>query len=55
MTGMIVSRFGFNLGFVTLSAIAGLALAFYAVAMPETRPSVEGDRSPDSQLSPAVI
>jgi MFS family permease len=38
LTGLIVSKFGFNAGFVTLSAIAGFALAFYALAMPETRP-----------------
>ncbi|WP_435007829.1 MFS transporter [Tundrisphaera lichenicola] len=37
MTGAIVSRFGFNVGFLVLSAIAGVALAFFALAMPETR------------------
>ena len=37
LSGLIVSHLGFNAGFLTLSAIA---LAFYALAMPETRESV---------------
>src|SRR6185437_6022019 len=38
MTGEIVSRYGFDVGFGCLSAIAAVALAFFATAMPETRP-----------------
>ena len=58
LTGVIVSKFGFNAGFTTLAAIAGVALAFYGVAMPETRPSEETidpsiDDSIGTQLSPA--
>jgi MFS family permease len=47
LTGQIVSVFGFNAGFLTLSAIAATALAFYGLAMPETRPAsmVGGDDS----------
>jgi MFS family permease len=44
LTGLIVSRFGFNAGFTVLAAIAGAALAFYGLAMPETRP--ESGRGP---------
>ena len=42
LTGEIVSRFGFDAGFLTLSAIAAAALLFYGLAMPETRPAGEG-------------
>ena len=51
MTGVIVSRFGFNAGFLALAAIAGVALAFYGLAMPETRPSNE---APDGTVVPPV-
>jgi len=37
MTGYIVKAAGFNAGFLTLAAIAAVALAFYGLAMPETR------------------
>ena len=37
MTGYIVKAAGFNAGFLTLAAIAAGALAFYGLAMPETR------------------
>jgi MFS family permease len=40
LTGLIVERFGFNVGFTTLAAIAAAALAFYGLAMPETRPEL---------------
>jgi MFS family permease len=36
--GYVVEKFGFTAGFLTLSAIGGLALIFFAVFMPETRP-----------------
>jgi MFS family permease len=42
LTGEIVSRAGFNAGFLTLSGIATAALAFFGLAMPETRPEAEG-------------
>jgi MFS family permease len=45
MTGAIVSRFGFNIGFWALSAIAAVALVFFSMAMPETRP--EAGSGPD--------
>jgi MFS family permease len=38
VTGFVVKEAGFNAGFVTLAAIAGAAMSFYAVAMPETMP-----------------
>jgi len=38
LTGEIVSRAGFNAGFLTLSVIAAAALVFFGLAMPETRP-----------------
>ena len=57
LTGEIVSRAGFNAGFLALSAIAAAALAFYGLAMPETRPESEwrgaDPRPPVSELSPA--
>ena len=37
MTGFVVKAAGFDAGFLMLAAIAGLALLFYAFAMPETR------------------
>jgi len=42
LTGVIVSRSGFDAGFLALSAIAAAALAFFGLAMPETRPEGEG-------------
>ena len=48
MTGFVVKAAGYNAGFFTLAAIAGLALLFYVFAMPETRPlGGEADRSRD--------
>jgi MFS family permease len=38
LTGLIVSHFGFNAGFFTLAGIAALALVFFGLAMPETKP-----------------
>lgn len=37
LTGFVVHAAGFNAGFVTLAAIAGAGLLFFAAAMPETR------------------
>ena len=42
LTGEIVSRAGFNAGFLALTAIAAAALVFFGLAMPETRPEAEG-------------
>jgi MFS family permease len=50
LTGEIVSRAGFNAGFLALSAIAAAALAFYGLAMPETRPAGVG-RGVDSRFA----
>ncbi len=38
MAGFVVQRAGFGVGFLTLGAIALLALTFFHVAMPETKP-----------------
>jgi MFS family permease len=58
LTGLIVSRFGFNTGFVVLSAIAVAALLFYALAMPETLDDTDDSASDralvnDPRLTPA--
>ena len=47
MSGLILTRYGFNLAFVVLAAIAGVALAFFALAMPETLPDNERHVSQD--------
>ncbi|CAB3805974.1 putative MFS-type transporter [Pararobbsia alpina] len=39
--GYVVEKFGFTAGFLTLSAIGGLAFIFFAVLMPETTPPEE--------------
>jgi len=52
MTGEIVSHAGFNAGFLTLSAIAAAALAFFGLAMPETASGSDGGRGPDPQPGP---
>ena len=55
MTGVIVERFGFNTGFLVLAAIAGLALIFFGLAMPETRPATgQADQPPAEQPVPAT-
>ena len=54
MTGVIVERFGFNTGFLVLSAIAGLALVFFGLAMTETRPAPTGDERPTAELPVAA-
>jgi MFS family permease len=51
LTGLIVSHFGFNAGFFVLAAIAAVALVFYWLAMPETRPS---DEAPDGEVVPPI-
>ncbi len=58
LTGLIVSRFGFDAGFFTLAGIAAVALAFYGLAMPETRPmptssGSNASSSIDPKLTPA--
>ncbi len=58
LTGAIVSRFGFHTGFLTLSGIAAVALAFYGLAMTETRPAGEGrrvDPRPDAATDPEPL
>ncbi len=39
LAGFVVQAAGFNVGFVTLAAIALAATLFFALAMPETRPA----------------
>jgi hypothetical protein len=46
---MFVEKFGFTAGFLTLAAISALALIFFAVFMPETRPDEEGKAAPGEQ------
>jgi sugar phosphate permease len=48
MTGYVVSAYGFNAGFLVLAGIAAVALAFFGLAMPETRP---GHRAPTLPVS----
>jgi sugar phosphate permease len=36
--GYVVEKFGFTTGFLTLAVISALALVFFALFMPETRP-----------------
>ncbi|SMH60648.1 MFS transporter [Azospirillum agricola] len=46
VAGLVVVHAGYSAAFLTLAAVAGVALALFALAMPETRPGAE--------LSPAV-
>lgn len=48
--GYVVEKFGFTAGFLTLAAISALALIFFAVFMPETRPDEDGETAPGGQL-----
>jgi hypothetical protein len=41
LAGFVVKAAGFDAGFITLAAIAAAAAIFYAVAMPETRGSLD--------------
>jgi predicted MFS family arabinose efflux permease len=53
--GYVVEKFGFTAGFLTLSAISGLALIFFALFMPETRPpddSIATQRTDSRDLIP---
>jgi len=45
MAGFVVQAAGFDAGFVTLAAVAGVGLLFFTLAMPETRAKAE--ESPD--------
>jgi len=47
--GYVVEKFGFTTGFLTLAAISALALIFFAVFMPETRPEEDGTAAPGGQ------
>jgi MFS family permease len=42
MTGFVVRAGGYDAGFLTLAAIAGAALLFSALALPETHPAARG-------------
>ena len=42
--GFVVQWFGYPGGFLYLAAIAGCALAFFALLMPETKPSARTGR-----------
>ncbi|MFL9913598.1 MFS transporter [Paraburkholderia sp. RL17-337-BIB-A] len=44
--GYVVEKFGFTTGFLTLAAISALALVFFAVWMPETRPHEDSSAAP---------
>ena len=43
-TGSLVKAYGFDAGFLALAAIAAVALAFYGLAMPESRPIARDSR-----------
>jgi MFS family permease len=45
--GVVVEKFGYTAGFLTLAAISGLALVFFAAFMPETRPDDNSSVAPD--------
>lgn len=45
--GYVVEKFGFTAGFLTLALISALALVFFAVFMPETRPDENSKTAPD--------
>jgi MFS family permease len=47
--GYIVEKFGFTAGFLTLSAVSGLALLFFAVFMPETAPHEDSNVAQDGR------
>jgi len=47
--GFVVQWFGYATGFLYLAVIAGCALAFFAVLMPETRSTGAGATTPDGQ------
>ena len=53
LTGAVVQAAGFDAGFLTLAAIAAAALAFFALAVPETRrlPTRLDEDSPTSAVS----
>jgi MFS family permease len=55
LTGLIVSHFGFNAGFFVLAGIAGLALVFFGLAMPETLPTVEEMITPPSLPNDPIL
>jgi MFS family permease len=57
MTGFVVQAAGYDAGFLMLAAIAGLALLFYAFAMPETRPhagQINHSREQPADLRPIL-
>jgi len=47
--GYVVEKFGFTTGFLTLAAISALALFFFAVFMPETRPEEDSTAAAGGQ------
>jgi predicted MFS family arabinose efflux permease len=48
--GFIVAAFGYNAVFLTLAAVAVIALLVIAVAMPETRPTTrEAESAPSGR------
>ncbi|MFM0262911.1 MFS transporter [Paraburkholderia sediminicola] len=47
--GYVVEKFGFRTGFLTLAIISALALIFFAVFMPETRPDEDSTAAPGGQ------
>jgi MFS family permease len=47
--GYVVEKFGYTTGFLTLAVISALALIFFAVFMPETRPDEDSQAAPGEQ------
>lgn len=48
--GYVVEKFGFTTGFMTLAAISALALVFFAVFMPETRPDEDSGSTTEARV-----
>lgn len=54
MTGYVVQATTQNVGFMMLAALAGLALVFYTLFVPETRPTTEPDNEPGPENDQAI-
>jgi MFS family permease len=56
VAGFVVQSAGFDAGFIMLAAIAAVGTVFFAVAMPETRPSAaQPEHKPLAFVIPEVV
>ncbi len=53
--GLVVEKFGFTTGFLTLAAISTLGLIFFAVCMPETRPEEDRAATPGAPPRDVIL